>query len=117
MPQLHFPVINLALGFFGGLTAILLAARFLPETVLFRPFRLSTVSPSGSLPSRISLAPGTTGKALTDLRPSGSAEINGQSFDVLAEGQFIPQGTHIQIHQVEGATIFVQPAKPIRKKF
>lgn len=116
MPQLHFPVINLALGFFGGLTAILLAARFLPETVLFRPFRLSTVSPSGSLPSRISLAPGTVGKALTDLRPSGSAEINGQSFDVLAEGQFIPQGTHIQIHQVEGATIFVQPAKPIRKK-
>ena len=116
MPQLHFPVINLALGFFGGLTAILLAARFLPETVLFKPFRLSTISPSASIPSRISLIPGAKGKALTDLRPSGSAEINGQSFDVLAEGQFIPQGTHIQVHHVEGATIFVQPAKPIRKK-
>jgi membrane protein implicated in regulation of membrane protease activity len=34
----------------------------------------------------------------------------------LAEGQFIPQGTHIQIQQVEGATIFVHPAKPMRKK-
>ena len=116
MPQLHFPVINLALGFFGGLTAILLAARFLPETVLFRPFRLSTTSPSGSLPDRISLPPGTKGKALTDLRPSGTAQINGQSFDVLAEGHFISRGAQIQIHQVEGATIFVRPAKPARKK-
>jgi len=50
------------------------------------------------------------------LRPSGTAQINGQSFDVLAEGHFIPRGAQIQIHQVEGATIFVRPAKPARKK-
>ena len=108
LPQLHLPAINLALGFFGGLTAILLAARFLPETILFRPFRLSVTSPSPSLPSYDFLRPGLKGKALTDLRPSGSAEFKGQNFDVLAEGQFILEGTQVQIHQVEGSTIFVR---------
>lgn len=111
LPQLHLPAINLALGFFGGLTAILLAARFLPETILFRPFRLSVTSPSPSLPSYDFLHPGLKGKALTDLRPSGSAMFKGQNFDVLAEGQFILQGTQVQIHQVEGSTIFVRPTQ------
>ena len=111
LPQLHLPTINLALGFFGGLTAILLAARFLPETILFRPFRLSVTSPSPSLPSYDFLRPGLKGKALTDLRPSGSAEFKGQNFDVLAEGQFILEGTQVQIHQVEGSTIFVRPTQ------
>lgn len=108
LPQLHLPATNLALGFFGGLTAILLAARFLPETILFRPFRLSLTSPSPSLPSYAALHPGLKGKALTDLRPSGSAEFKGKIFDVLAEGQFILQGTPVKIHQVEGSTIFVR---------
>ena len=116
LPQLHFPAINLALGFFGGLTAILLAARYLPETILFRPFRLSAVSPSSSLPVDSSLRPGLKGKALTDLRPSGSAEFHGQSFDVLAEGHFIAQGTPIKIHQIEGATLFVRPSATSKKK-
>jgi membrane-bound serine protease (ClpP class) len=106
----------LALGFFGGLTAILLAARYLPETILFRPFRLSAVSPSSSLPIDSSLRPGLKGKALTDLRPSGSAEFHGQSFDVLAEGHFIAQGTTIKIHQIEGATLFVRPSPTPKKK-
>ena len=115
LPQLHFPAINLALGFFGGLTAILLAARYLPETILFRPFRLSATSPSSSLPIDSSIRPGLKGKALTDLRPSGSAEFHGQSFDVLAEGHFIAQGTPIKIHQIEGATLFVRPSATSKK--
>jgi membrane-bound serine protease (ClpP class) len=106
----------LALGFFGGLTAILLAARYLPETIFFRPFRLSAVSPSSSLSIDSSLRPGLKGKALTDLRPSGSAEFHGQSFDVLAEGHFIAQGTAIKIHQIEGATLFVSPSPTPKKK-
>jgi membrane-bound ClpP family serine protease len=53
---------------------------------------------------------------LTDLRPSGSAEFHGQSFDVLAEGQFISQGTSIKIHQIEGSTLFVSPSSTPKKK-
>ena len=115
MVQLHFPVINLAAGFFGGLIAILAAARYLPETVLFRPFRLSTTSPTGSVAVTSSLSLRETGKTLTDLRPSGAAKFNGKSFDVLAEGHFIPKGTTVQIHQIEGATIFVKAVRNTQK--
>jgi membrane-bound serine protease (ClpP class) len=108
-------VINLAAGFFGGIIAILAAARYLPETVLFRPFRLSTTSPTGSVAITSSLSLRETGKTLTDLRPSGAAKFNGKSFDVLAEGHFIPKGTTVQIHQIEGATIFVKAVRNTQK--
>ena len=111
LAQLNSPALNLSLGFFGGLAAIVLAARYLPETVLFRPFRLSATSPTASIPTDGQLLPKTIGQALTDLRPSGTATFHGKTFDVLAEGQFIPQGAKVQIHQLEGATIFVRPAK------
>ena len=115
LAQIHTPALNLSLGFFGGLTAILLAARYLPETVLFRPFRLTTISPTDSLPIDRNPPPETRGKALTDLRPSGTAEFHGKTLDVLAEGQFIPQGEHVRIHRVEGATIFVQAVRNAKR--
>jgi len=111
LPQLHLPVFNLAAGFFGGLIAVLFAARYLPETALFRPFRLSTISPTGSVPLTSSLTLQAQGKALTDLRPSGIAQFEGKSFDVLAEGNFISKGSLVQIHQIEGATIFVRAVR------
>jgi membrane-bound serine protease (ClpP class) len=108
LTQLNAPVVNLAIGFFGGLTAILLAARFLPETALFRHFRLSASSPAGADLFEPLLELNAQGRALTDLRPSGTAEFDGKAYDVLAEGQFIPQGNLVQIDQIEGATIFVK---------
>jgi membrane-bound serine protease (ClpP class) len=73
-------------------------------------------SPTASLPLELNLPPRTKGKALTDLRPSGSAEFHGKTFDVLAEGLFIPRGGSIQIHKVEGATIFVTALKNTKKR-
>ena len=115
LPQLHLPVINLAMGFFGGLIAVLLAARYLPETALFRPFRLSAISPTGSVPLTSALSLQAKGKTLTDLRPSGTAEFEGKSFDVLAEGHFISKGSTVQIQQIEGATIFVRAVRNSKK--
>ena len=73
-------------------------------------------SPTASLPLELNLPPRTKGRALTDLRPSGSAEFHGKTFDVLAEGQFIPQGRDIRIHKVEGSTIFVEAIQSAKKK-
>ena len=106
---------NLAMGFFGGLIAVLLAARYLPETALFRPFRLSAISPTGSVPLTSALSLQAKGKTLTDLRPSGTAEFDGKSFDVLAEGHFISKGSTVQIQQIEGATIFVRAVRNSKK--
>ncbi len=40
---------------------------------------------------------GTTGKALTDLRPSGVAEIEGRRVDVVSAGDYIPAGATVAV--------------------
>ena len=107
--EIYFPLVKLSWGFFGGLIAIVLAARFLPETFLFRPFRLSVTSPPAPTPLPLSLHVGARGKALTDLRPSGTACFGKQDLDVLAEGHFIPKGAAIQVQALEGSIVHVRP--------
>ena len=49
-----------------------------------------------------------TGVALTQLRPSGTASINGQRLDVVTEGGLIERGTAVKVVAVEGARIVVR---------
>jgi membrane-bound serine protease (ClpP class) len=49
-----------------------------------------------------------TGVALSQLRPSGTATINGQRVDVVTEGGLIERGTAIKVVAVEGARIVVR---------
>jgi len=49
-----------------------------------------------------------TGTALTQLRPSGAALINGQRVDVVTEGGFIERGATVKVVAVEGARIVVR---------
>ena len=49
-----------------------------------------------------------TGVALTQLRPSGTASINGQRVDVVTEGGLIERGTAVKVVAVEGARIVVR---------
>ena len=50
-----------------------------------------------------------TGVALSQLRPSGNANINGQRVDVVTEGGFIERGTKIKVVAVDGSRIVVRP--------
>jgi membrane-bound serine protease (ClpP class) len=49
-----------------------------------------------------------TGTALTQLRPSGIADINGQRVDVVTEGDLIERGAQLKVVAVEGARIVVR---------
>ena len=49
-----------------------------------------------------------TGKALTPLRPSGTAVIGGKRVDVVTEGPFIEPGTAIKVVAVEGMRVVVR---------
>ena len=49
-----------------------------------------------------------TGVALTQLRPSGTASINGQRVDVVTEGGLIERGTAVKVVAVEGARVVVR---------
>jgi membrane-bound serine protease (ClpP class) len=49
-----------------------------------------------------------TGEALTQLRPSGTAKINGQRVDVVAESGLIERGAAVKVVTVEGSRIVVR---------
>jgi membrane-bound serine protease (ClpP class) len=51
-----------------------------------------------------------TGMAHTNLRPSGTAVINGQRIDVVTEGALIERGTPIKVVAVEGMRVVVRAA-------
>jgi membrane-bound serine protease (ClpP class) len=53
---------------------------------------------------------GKTGTALSVLRPSGKAEIEGQIYSVEGEGVFIEAGKTIRVIRVRGNMIMVRPA-------
>jgi membrane-bound serine protease (ClpP class) len=51
---------------------------------------------------------GKTGEAFTDLRPAGTALLDGQRSDVVTEGLYVSKGKPIQVISVEGARIVVR---------
>jgi len=55
---------------------------------------------------------GAVGFALTDLRPSGAAEIDGQRVDVVAEGGYLTAGTAIEVVIDEGYRRVVRARRP-----
>ncbi|TCP53316.1 membrane-bound serine protease (ClpP class) [Tumebacillus sp. BK434] len=51
-----------------------------------------------------------TGRTVTPLRPSGTAVFQGQRFDVVSEGSWLPVDAEVQIVLIEGTRIVVRPA-------
>ncbi|AGF54842.1 membrane-bound ClpP family serine protease [Clostridium saccharoperbutylacetonicum] len=54
---------------------------------------------------------GKKGIALTDLRPSGSIDIDGVKFDVISDGEYISSGTKVEIFKVSGVKLLVKKTK------
>ncbi|GIM29002.1 membrane protein [Clostridium polyendosporum] len=54
---------------------------------------------------------GKSGVAITDLRPSGSADFDGVKFDVVADGEYISKGTAVRIFKVQGSKLCVKRIK------
>ncbi|MCE9592393.1 MAG: hypothetical protein K8S99_17955 [Planctomycetes bacterium] len=51
---------------------------------------------------------GSTGRAVSNLRPSGRAEIDGQTIDVVTPGAWIEPGTPVRVVEVQGNRIVVE---------
>jgi membrane-bound serine protease (ClpP class) len=54
-----------------------------------------------SAPNRGDLV-GRDGIAVTDLRPSGTARVGEERLDVVTEGEYVPQGSRVQVVQSDG---------------
>ena len=102
---------------FGGvLLGVLLW--MLPNSQIAAALRLSDRLSSGGgsaghIPQvdRIELL-GSTGTALTDLRPAGVARFGQDRVDVVSEGDYIPVGTKLIVLRVEGSRVTVRKVEP-----
>ncbi len=54
---------------------------------------------------------GKEGIAITDLKPSGKGEFDGERYDVLSQGNFIEKGAKLKITEVKNNKIFVEEGK------
>jgi membrane-bound serine protease (ClpP class) len=104
-------IIQIAIALVGAFGSILLLAKFLPKSTLFNRLVLAEEETAErgfvSYPSAKELI-GAEGIALTDLRPSGSAEINSTRYDVVADWQYIERGKRIKVMRVEGIKVVVK---------
>ncbi|MBU4305550.1 MAG: hypothetical protein KJ893_08045 [Candidatus Omnitrophica bacterium] len=86
--------------------------KILPKTSLWQKIRLTSVENKnmGYQVARIELTAliNKTGKALTMLRPSGTALIDNKRYDVLTDGEFIEKNESIVVSSVEGNKIMVK---------
>lgn len=99
----------LAIAITGGF----LAVKFLPRTTMYRKLVLDAEENTheGYLSSETnSNLAGKRGTALSDLRPAGKAEIDGQRCDVVTEGDYIAKGTAIYVTEVRGSRVVVRTA-------
>ena len=51
---------------------------------------------------------GATGVCVTDLRPAGTININGEPVDVVTEGSFIKAGESVKVINVDGSRVLVR---------
>ena len=98
---------------------IVMAFKLLPRTSVGKNLMLEPPDEARSNPAPASPPPWNENKyalllhkegvAVSPLRPSGTAEIDGQRLSVISDGQMIPQGSRVRVTLVEGNRIVVEP--------
>jgi membrane-bound serine protease (ClpP class) len=89
------------------ITIILLRAAFHTKTL--RAFTLEHTQRGQTASDDFRSLIGKTGAALTDLRPAGTAVIEGARCDVVTDGEYIDEQEPIIVTAVEGSRIVVAP--------
>jgi len=90
-----------------GMIALTLCwMKYFPETRFARMFISDRTS--GDVGAEKPELLNQTGSALTTLRPSGAAVINGRRVDVVTEGSLIERGTPVKVVAVEGIRVVVR---------
>ena len=114
MEAVSMAIIQLTVSLVLSIILIIVLAKFLPGTKIFKKFILSVEekSEAGFVSHTTSEdMVGMKGEALTDLRPSGTAEIAGKRVDVVTDSEFIEKGSKLEIVEVEGIRVVVREIK------
>ena len=110
MHSVSIAIIQLSGSILFALLGMFFLVKYLPKSTAFNRLVLSESEKAEhgfvSYPSEKDLI-GKTGLAFTTLRPGGTAEIDGRRIDVVAESEYITQGTKIKVLKVEGIKVVV----------
>jgi membrane-bound serine protease (ClpP class) len=114
--MLAIPLRNLFFTLLAATLVIMVLARYLPKTNLYRRFALMTTNPPGpslagaprEFATALDLSPGMQGTAQTTLRPSGKARFADHVVDVVTEGEFVAAETPITVIQKDGMRVVVK---------
>jgi membrane-bound serine protease (ClpP class) len=117
------PLLNVLLAMVGAMVAMFFLLRYLPKTPGMRWMVLKGAVPGGgSLDMELSddqagsgkatarSLLGTTGEAITDLRPAGKGRFGDRLLDISADGEFIEKGTTLKVVRHEGSLVVVEAA-------
>ena len=94
---------------FAGTVLTILWMRYFPKTPLGKKYILDP-STAAHAPTEPEKWLGYEGVALTDLRPAGSARLEGEKVDVITNGEHLESGTRVKVVRVDGPSIFVRRA-------
>ncbi|MFH1066878.1 MAG: NfeD family protein [bacterium] len=109
LPQLQLPLANLGVALLASLVVILILARLLPKTPLYHQLVLEGVNLTPlSTVEASALKAGQEGRAVTYLRPSGTADFGDGPVDVMTEGDFIAANEPIRVLMIEGSKVIVE---------
>jgi membrane-bound serine protease (ClpP class) len=92
-----------------------IGSRVLPRLPFFRKLLLThedegvSYENSGTDEKELSPLVGKQGLAVTDLRPSGKVEVDGEPIDVVSDAGFLPRGSRVAILLVHGNRVVVGP--------
>lgn len=103
-------VYTLLISLFMALAAFAVIVKRLPNSKLWAKFVLRDAGKTedGYVSSGdYSYLLGHYGLTTTNLRPAGTANFNGQQFDVISEGNFIDKGERVRVISVSGSRIVV----------
>ncbi len=112
--MIQMATIQLAVAFILAIIVIYLLLKNLPKTQIWNKLVLQRNIDAGSgYTSDVKLKEllGKKGKALTDLRPSGTAIIENSRIDVVTGGEYITKGTKVVVIDEEGSKIVVEKSK------
>lgn len=91
---------------------VFLTIKYLPRSTVWSQLTLAEeVATEGgyvAVPEELSELVGAEGIALSDLRPSGKARIDGRKVDVVTEGDYLDKGDMLVVYQVIGGRIIVR---------
>lgn len=84
--------------------------KYFPDTRIAKKFISDGAIGGGGVADERQALVDRTGVAATDLRPSGTAKIDGRRVDVVTEGQMIDKDTPVKVVAVEGLRVVVRAA-------